>query len=85
MECNSWPYDCNPHGFGPRADCLFGIGRVHLHEGDPKVAEDFLLRALELAKQVDRLRGPANITNDDRLEGAIAELLLQLPGDEGEE
>jgi hypothetical protein len=58
---------------------------VHLHEGDPKVAEDFLLRALELAKQVDRLRGPANITNDDRLEGAIAELLLQLPGDEGEE
>jgi LmbE family N-acetylglucosaminyl deacetylase len=68
-----------------RADCLFEIGRVHFHEGDPKVAEGFLLRALELAKEVDRLRGPAEITNDDRLEGRIAELLLQLPGDEGEE
>ena len=64
---------------------MFEIGRVHLHEGDPKVAEDFLLRALELAKQVDNLRGPAEITNDDRLEGRIAELQLQLPGDEGEE
>ena len=64
---------------------MFKIGRVHFHEGDPKVAEDFLLRALELAKEVDRVRGPAEITNDDRLEGRIAELLLQLPGDEGEE
>lgn len=62
-----------------RADCLFEIGRVHFHEGDPAVARDFLLRALPLAQEAERLRGPAGVTDDDRLEGKIAELLLQLP------
>jgi hypothetical protein len=77
-----------------RADCLFEIGRVHAHEGHPTVARDFLLRALPLAQEAERLRAPAGITSDpptdgfavanDRLEGRIAELLVQLP-DEGEE
>ena len=39
-----------------RADCLFELGRVHFHEGDPTVAEDFLLRALPLAQEAERLR-----------------------------
>ena len=64
-----------------RADCLYEIGRVHAHEGDPAVARDFLLRALPLAKEAERRRAPAKITFDDRLEGRIAELLVQLPDD----
>jgi hypothetical protein len=62
-----------------RADCLFEIGRVHAHEGAPEVARDFLLRALPLAQEAERLRGAAGIMLDDRLEGRIAELLVQLP------
>ena len=62
-----------------RADCLFEIGRIHFHEGDPAVARDFLLRALPLAKEAERLRAAAKITDDDRLEGRIAELLVKLP------
>jgi len=67
-----------------RADCLFEIGQVHAHEGDPAVAREFLLRALPLAQEAERLRDPAGITSEDPLEGRIAELLLQLPGDENE-
>lgn len=67
-----------------RADCLFEIGRVHAQEGDPAVAREFLLRALPLAQEAERLRGPAGITDEDRLEGRIAELLVQLP-DDGDE
>lgn len=66
-----------------RADCLYEIGRVHAHEGDPAVARGFLERALPLAQEAERLRAPAGITHDDRLEGKIAELLVQLP-DEAE-
>lgn len=62
-----------------RAECLFEIGRIHFHEGDPAVARDFFERALPLARETDALRAPAGITHDDRLEGKIAELLLQLP------
>jgi len=62
-----------------RADCLFEIGQVHAHEGDPSVAREFLLRALPLAQEAERLRIPAGITSEDGLEGRIAELLLQLP------
>jgi hypothetical protein len=62
-----------------RADCLYEIGRVHAHEGDPAVARGFLERALPLAQEAERLRAPAGITHDDRLEGKIAELLVQLP------
>jgi hypothetical protein len=64
-----------------RADCLFEIGRVHAYEGEPAVAREFLLRALPLAQEAERLRAPAGITSDDRLEGRIAELLVQLPDD----
>lgn len=67
-----------------RADCLFEIGQVHAHEGDPAVAREFLLRALPLAQEAERLRGPAGITSEDGLEGRIAELLVQLP-DDGDE
>ena len=62
-----------------QADCLFEIGRVHFHEGDPAVARDFLLRALPLAQEADRLRAAAGVTHEDTLEGRIAQLLLQLP------
>lgn len=62
-----------------RADCLFEIGRIHFHEGDPELARDFLERALPLARESDALRSPAGITHEDQLEGKIAELLLQLP------
>ena len=62
-----------------RADCLFEIGRVHFHEGDPAVARDFFIRALSLAQEAERLRAAAGVTNEDNLEGRIAELLLQLP------
>ncbi|MEO6785603.1 MAG: hypothetical protein ABI318_05670 [Chthoniobacteraceae bacterium] len=64
-----------------RADCLFEIGRVHAYEGDAAVARDFLMRALPLAQEAERLRGAAKITHDDHLEGKIAELLVQLPED----
>lgn len=63
------------------ADCLFEIGRIHAHEGSPEIARQFLSDALPLAQQADLLR--AEGMNDDRLEGRIAELLLQLP-DENE-
>ena len=64
-----------------RADCLFEIGRVHAEEGDAAVARDFLLRALPLAQEAERLRGAAGVTHEDGLEGRIAELLLKLPED----
>lgn len=65
------------------ADCLFEIGRIHAHEGLPEVARQFLSEALPLAQKADTLR-PAAKTKDDRLEGRIAELLLQLPDENGE-
>jgi len=61
------------------ADCLFEIGRVHFHEGAPDAARNFLSAALPLAQRAEALRADAGITHDDRLEGRIAELLLQLP------
>lgn len=61
------------------ADCLFEIGRVHFHEGTPEAAHHFLSQALTLAQKADALRAAAGIDHDDRLEGRIAELLLQLP------
>ena len=61
-----------------QAECLFEIGRVHFHEGAPEAARQFLIEALELAQQVDARQAPAGVA-DDRLEGRIAELLLQLP------
>ncbi|MEI7728867.1 MAG: hypothetical protein WCO56_04820 [Verrucomicrobiota bacterium] len=64
-----------------QADCLFEIGRVHFHEGAPEVAREFLTEALPLARQADALQAKADVT-DDRLEGRIAELLLQLPEEE---
>ncbi len=65
------------------ADCLFEIGRVHFHEKAPTAARWFLTEALPLARQADALLGEAG-AQDVRLEGRIAELLLQLP-EEGEE
>ena len=62
-----------------RAECLFELGRVHANEGDAEVARGFLLRALPLAQEAERLRAAAAITHEDRLEGRIAELLVQLP------
>ena len=62
-----------------RADCLYEIGRIHAHEGNPAIARDFLARALPLSQEAERLRAPANITTEDNLEGRIASLLLQLP------
>ena len=67
--------------FRRQADCLFEIGRVHFHEGAPDSARRFLLEALPLAQQAEALRGEVA---DDRLEGRIAELLLQLPDEEQE-
>jgi hypothetical protein len=64
-----------------RADCLFEIGRVHSHEGEPAVAREFLLRALPLTQEAERMAIVAGITCEDRLEGRIAELLVQLPDD----
>jgi len=60
------------------ADCLFEIGRVHFHEGTPEIARMFLMEALPLAREADALQAKAGVT-DDRLEGRIGELLLQLP------
>ena len=65
----------------PQADCLFEIGRVHFHEGAPDTARRFLLEALPLAQKAETLRVNAA---DDRLEGGIAELMLQLPDEEQE-
>jgi hypothetical protein len=62
-----------------RADCLYEIGRVHAWEGAPEVARDFLMRALPLAREAEGMREAAGITHEDRLEGRIAELLVQLP------
>jgi hypothetical protein len=61
-----------------QADCLFEIGRVHFHEGAPEAARQFLTEALPLAREAEALQAKAGAT-DDRLEGRIAELLLQLP------
>lgn len=64
-----------------RAECLLGIGRVHALENDPAVAREFLLRALPFAQEADRLTVATGVPSDDRLEGRIAELLVQLPDD----
>jgi hypothetical protein len=60
------------------ADCLFEIGRVHFYEDAPAAAQEFLTKALVLAKEADALREKAGMT-DDLLEGRIGELLVQLP------
>jgi hypothetical protein len=64
-----------------QADCLFEIGRVHFHEGAPEAAREFLEKALPLARKAEALQAKAGAA-DDRLEGRIAELLLQLPDEE---
>jgi len=61
-----------------QADCLFQIGRVHFYEGAPDASRRFLTKALPLAQAADALQAAAGV-QDDRLEGRIAELLLQLP------
>ena len=61
------------------ADCLFEIGRVHFHEGAPEAARNFLSEALPLSQLTEALRAEAGIGHEDRLEGRIAELFLQLP------
>ena len=61
-----------------QADCLFEIVRVHFHEGAPEVARQFLNEALPLAREAEAMQAKAG-AQDDRLEGRIAELLLQLP------
>ena len=61
-----------------QADCLFEIGRVHFHEEAPEAARTFLNEALTWARQVDAVQAKAGV-QDDRLEGRIGELLLQLP------
>ena len=61
-----------------QADCLFEIGRVHFYEDAPAAAQEFLTKALVLAKEADALREKAGVM-DDLLEGRIGELLLQLP------
>ena len=65
-----------------QADCLYEIGRVHAHKGEPAVARSFLLRALPLAQEAERLRGPAGVAHEDHLEGRIEELLVQLPDED---
>jgi hypothetical protein len=64
------------------ASCLYEIGRVHFSEGSPEAARRFLTEALPLARQADALQAEAGAT-DDLLEGKIAELLLQLPDEDG--
>jgi hypothetical protein len=64
------------------ASCLYEIGRIHAHEGLPEVARKFLTEALFLAQKADTLSEAVGATGD-RLEGQIAELLLQLPDDDG--
>jgi hypothetical protein len=61
-----------------QADSLFEIGRVHFYEDAPAAAQEFLTKALLLAKEADALREKAGMT-DDLLEGRIGELLVQLP------
>ena len=61
-----------------QADCLFEIGRVHFYEGAVDASRRFLTEALPLAQAADALQAAA-VVPDDRLEGRIAELLLQLP------
>jgi hypothetical protein len=63
------------------AECLYEIGRVHAHEGSPEIARCFLEEALLLAQRADALRDPKKVP-DDRLEGRIAAMLLQLPENE---
>ena len=46
------------------------------------MARSFLLRALPLAQETERVRGPTGVTHEVRLEGKIAALLVQFP-DEG--
>jgi hypothetical protein len=53
---------------------------VHFHEGAHEAARQFLTEALPLARKADALQARAG-ASDDRLEGRIAELLLQLPGE----
>src|SRR6266404_2715518 len=60
-----------------QADCLFQIGRVHFYEGAFDAARRFLTKALPLAQAAEALEAAAGVPND-RLEGRIAELLLQL-------
>lgn len=62
-----------------RTDCLYEIGRAYANEGEPEKARGFLERALPLAQETERLRGRAGIRHEDRLEGKIAALLVQLP------
>ena len=69
-------------GVHMQADCLFEIGRVHFHEGAPEAARRFLSEALPLARKAGDLQTAA-VVEDDRLEGRIAELLLQIDGEEG--
>jgi hypothetical protein len=59
------------------AECLYEIARVHVREGTPEVAREFLEEALPLAREADALREPDKF-KDDFLEGKIAALLLQL-------
>jgi len=66
-----------------QADCLFEIGRVHFYEGAFDAARRFLTKALPLAQAAEALEAAAGVPND-RLEGRIAELLLQLPEAEDE-
>lgn len=63
------------------AECLFEIGRVHFYEGAPDAAREFFTAALPLACRANTLRAAA-AAKDDRLEGRIAELLLQLPDED---
>lgn len=63
------------------AECLYEIGRVHFHLGTPGDARDFLLRALPLAQDADRLADDPD-PRSTMLEGSIAELLLKLPDEE---
>jgi hypothetical protein len=66
-----------------RVECLYEIGRVHAHEGDPGTAREFLEKARSFIFAVDiareeAIKEGARLT-DDHLEGKIATLLLQLP------
>ena len=69
-----------------RAECLFEIGRVYAAEGDPNVARDFLEQARTFLPIIDILREGCAKEGiqcaEDRLEGRIAEVLLQLPDSE---
>lgn len=62
------------------AECLYETGRIHLAEGKPDVARDFLRHALPLAKAATRLGFKAGEMHDSVMEAKIAGLLRQLPG-----